>query len=267
MPDMMFFSTVLITGASAGLGEEFAHQLAERTDHLVLVARREDRMRALAGRLALERPSLQVTVIAADLTDGTERERLFDELRARGIQPDLLVNNAGMGDYGEFATAEWSRLEAMLRVNVEALTHLTHLLLPAMIASGAGAILNVSSLASTLPIPDFAAYAASKAYVTSFSEALRIELQDHGVQVMALCPGPVHTEFGSVAQRGAGRRDMPGREWFYVPKEQVVSEALAGLDRGAARVFPGWKTAAAAMVIAALPMVLLRAVLSTRPRR
>lgn len=267
MSETTFFSTVLITGASSGLGEEFTRQLAGRTDHLVLVARREERMRALAAQLASEHPALRVTVIGADLADGMERERLFLEMKTRGIQPDLLVNNAGMGDYGEFASAEWLRLEAMLRVNVEALTHLTHLVLPGMMAAGAGAILNVSSLASTLPIPDFAVYAASKAYVTSFSEALRIELQDHGIRVLALCPGPVHTEFGTVARRGAEGRGMPGREWFYVPKEQVVAEALAGLDRGDARMFPGWKTAAAAMVIAAVPMVLLRAVMSTRPRR
>jgi uncharacterized protein len=152
-------------------------------------------------------------------------------------------------------------------VNIEALTQLAHAVLPGMIRRGRGGIVNVSSLAGMLPIPDFAVYAATKAYVTSFSEALRFELRDHGVRVLAVCPGPVHTEFGRVAKRGSDSAGMPGRECFYVPKEQVVVEAIAALDRGAARVFPSWKIAAAALVVSALPMVLLRALLSTRPRR
>lgn len=267
MSDLPRYDTVLITGASAGLGEEFARQLASQAGHLVLTARRADRLDALAQRLEEEFPGLEVSVIVADLSKEADRARLSSELVAGGMVPDLLINNAGLGDYGEFASAEWPRLEAMLRVNIEALTHLTHAVLPAMIARGGGAILNVSSLASLLPIPDFAVYAATKAYVTSFSEALRIELSEHGIRVLALCPGPVHTEFGSLARRAEGERDMPGREWFYVPKEQVVAEGLAALERGSARVFPAWKTAVAAVVISALPMVLLRLAMSTRPRK
>lgn len=267
MSDLPRYDTVLITGASAGLGEEFAWQLAGQSAHLVLTARRVDRLHALAGRIGEQFPGIEISVIAADLSKDTGRAQLIDELAASGIIPDLLVNNAGLGDYGEFATAEWSRLEPMLRVNVEALTHLTHAVLPGMIARGGGAILNVSSLASLLPIPDFAVYAATKAYVTSFSEALRIELREHGIDVLALCPGPVHTEFGSIARRTDGGREMPGRECFYVPKEQVVAEGLAALAAGRARVFPAWKTALAAAAISALPMILLRLALSTRPRK
>jgi short-subunit dehydrogenase len=155
----------------------------------------------------------------------------------------------------------------MLRVNVEALTHLAHLLAPGMIRSGGGAIINVSSLASLLPIPDFAVYAATKAYVTSFSEALRIELREHGVDVLAVCPGPVHTEFGIIARRNENSPGMPSREWFYVAREQVVADSLAALDHKRARVYPGLKIAAAAMVLSALPMALLRVVMSRRPRR
>ena len=267
MPIMHEFDTVLITGASAGLGEEFAMQLAGRVNHLVLTARRENRLHEVAARLLRDNPGIKVTVIAADVSIDTERLRLIHELTARGVVPDLLVNNAGLGDYGEFASAEWPRLEAMLRVNVEALTHLAHGVLPGMIARGGGAILNVSSLASLMPIPDFAVYAATKAYVTSFSEALRIELREQGIAVLALCPGPVHTEFGAIARRAGGGKDMPGREFFYVPKEQVVAEGLAALERGAARGFPAWKTALAAAMISAVPMVLLRLALATRPRR
>ena len=177
------------------------------------------------------------------------------------------MNSAGLGDYGGFITAEWGALEAMLDLNVTALSHLSHLVLPQMKRRGAGGILNVSSLASTLPIPDFAVYAATKAYVSSFSEALRIELREHGIRVTSLCPGPVKTEFGEVARREGSSEGMPAHALFYVPKEQVVAEALRGLERGRARVFPGLKIAAAGLAIGALPLVLLRIVMGRRPRR
>jgi short-subunit dehydrogenase len=261
------FSTVLITGASSGLGEEYAHQLAGRTERLVLTARRTDLLEALANRILSAHPALRVTVMAADLAKTEDRISLIDKLEGGGLVPDLLINNAGLGDYGEFATAEWPKLEAMLRVNVEALTHLAHLLVPGMIRQGGGAILNVSSLASLLPIPDFAVYAATKAYVTSFSEALRIELLNHGVEVLAVCPGPVHTGFGLVARREEHLPGIPAREWFYVPKKQVVAESLTALHRGKARVYPGHRIAGAAAVLSAMPMALMRAVMSRRPRR
>jgi len=267
MPTSRRFSTVLITGASSGLGEEYALQLAGRTDRLVLTARRVDLLDALAARISVMHPALHVTVMAADLAKSDDRVGLLDRLAEQGLVPDLLVNNAGLGDYGEFATAEWPRLEAMLRVNVEALTHLAHLLLPGMIRQGGGVILNVSSLASLLPIPDFAVYAATKAYVTSFSEALRIELRDHGVEVLAVCPGPVHTEFGLVARREEHLPGVPGQEWFYVPREQVVAESLMAIDAKKARVYPGLKIALAAAVLTALPIALVRVVMSRRPRR
>jgi short-subunit dehydrogenase len=267
MMGMRRYNTVLITGASAGLGEEFAMQLAGRVGQLVLTARRGDRLHEVAARIRECEPGVKVSVIVADLSKGADRMLLLDELAAQGIVPDLLVNNAGLGDYGEFASAEWARLEAMLRVNVDALTHLAHAVLPGMIARGGGAILNVSSLASLMPIPDFAVYAATKAYVTSFSEALRIELRHHGISVLALCPGPVHTEFGLVARRPDRDRKIPGRKFFFVPKEQVVAEGLAALEQGRARLFPAWKTALAAAVLTAVPMVLLRLALSTRPRK
>ncbi len=267
MPETLRFNCALVTGASAGLGEEFAVQLAPRAGHLVLVARRVARMEQLARWVRAEFPATQVTVLAADLAASAERERLAAVLREHGLTPDLLVNNAGLGDYGEFATAEWPKLEAMLRVNVEALTHLAHLLVPGMIGSGGGAIINVSSLASLMPIPDFAVYAATKAYVSSFSEALRIELREHGIPVLAVCPGPVHTEFGSVARREEHLPGMPAREWFYVPARQVVAESLMALEKRRARVYPALKTAAAALVISALPLVLMRAIMARRPRR
>ena len=188
-------------------------------------------------------------------------------MSARGISTDLLINNAGLGDYGEFASADWGKLQDMLQVNIEALTHLTHLLVPGMIRGGGGGIINLSSLASTLPIPDFAVYAATKAYVSSFSEALRIELKEHRIEVLSVCPGPVKTEFGQVSRRSPDAPGMPANKAFYVPTRQVVAESLAALDRKAARVYPGWKIAAAACVISALPMVVLRFAMGFRPRR
>jgi short-subunit dehydrogenase len=172
-----------------------------------------------------------------------------------------------MGDYGIFADASWDKIETMMRVNMEGLTHLTHLFLPAMQLRKGGAIVNISSLASILPIPDFAVYAATKAYVSSFSEALRIELREHGISVLAVCPGPVHTEFGQVAARGESEAFDGMREWFYVSKEQVVAEAIHAMDTDKARVYPGWQIALAAAGISLLPLALLRLIMATRPRR
>jgi short-subunit dehydrogenase len=260
------YSCALVTGASAGIGAEFARQLAPRCETLVIVARRAERLVELAGELEKQHPGLRVMPLEADLTDPNARLQTVGHLLSKGLVPDLLVNNAGMGDYGEFVTSDWMKVEAMLRLNVEALTHLTHALLPSMIERKSGAILNVSSLASLVPIPDFAVYAATKAYVSSFSEALRIEVRDHGIRVMALCPGPVHTEFGEIAGRQPGT-DFGAREWFYVPQEQVVSEALCGLDCDRPRVYPGWKVAAAAVGISLLPLAIIRIVMATRPRK
>lgn len=259
------YQCALISGASAGLGEEFARQLAGRVDRLILVARRRERLEALAKELSSQ---TEVLVIQADLSQATQRERLPEEIAAKGWSVDLLINNAGLGDYGEFSSSDWKANESMLRVNVEALTHMTHLFLPQMIAQEAGAIMNVSSLASTLPIPDFAVYAATKAYVSSFSEALRIELNDHGIEVLAVCPGPVKTEFGKVAARENDDGKRPGgQQMFYVSKSEVVSKALSALEAKKARVFPGTLVAGAALVISMLPMPALRWILSSRPRR
>nr|WP_226894963.1 SDR family oxidoreductase [Luteolibacter marinus] len=263
---MTRYSCALVTGASAGIGAEFARQLAPRCEVLVLIARRSERLVELAGELERNNPGLRVMPMEADLTDPADRLQTVGHLLAKGLVPDLLVNNAGMGDYGEFVTSDWMKVESMLRLNVEALTHLTHALLPTMIERGKGSILNVSSLASTLPIPDFAVYAATKAYVSSFSEALRLEVHEHGLRVMALCPGPVHTEFGEVAGRNPDT-DFGAREWFYVPKEQVVREGLAGLEADKPRVFPGWQVAAAAIGISLLPLAVIRLVMSSRPRK
>src|SRR5688572_19692229 len=223
LPRMNFFhgSTVLITGASSGLGAEFARQLAPHAAALILVARRLDRLEALKDEL--DRPGLTIHCHAADLADEIQTEALLASLAASGERVSLLVNNAGLGDHGFFEDSDWSRVGAMLDVNIKALTRLTHAVLPDLVRRGRGAILNVSSIAGLLPLPKMAVYAASKAYVTSFSEALRAELRGTGVSVTALCPGPVETEFSSVANRPKTGESMPAPEVFKVTAEKVVA--------------------------------------------
>jgi short-subunit dehydrogenase len=262
------YTCALITGASAGLGEEFVKQLLERVDQFVLVARRLDRLERTAEEIAKLHPDTKVMVLAVDVSNPEERVSLGKKVKDAGLVPDLLINNAGLGDYGEFVTAEWSALDQMLRVNIDALTHLTHLFAPMMAKQKRGWVLNVSSLASTLAIPDFGVYAATKAYVSSFSEALRIELKDSGVEVMSLCPGPVKTEFGEVARReGASTGMPPARKFFYVSKQRVVAEALSGLEKSRARVFPGMQVAIAGWIIGSLPLFVMRLIMRSRPRR
>lgn len=261
------FHCALITGASAGLGEEFARQLAPHCGRMVLVARRKDRLLDLEERLQEVNPELEVGSLQVDLAMSGERSDMVRRLEGTDWMPDLLVNNAGLGDYGEFASADWGKLDRMIRVNVTALTHMTHAFLPAMLVQGRGAIVNVSSLAADLPIPDFGVYAASKAYVTSFSEALRVEVREKGVSVLAVCPGPVRTEFGAVAQRGEDGAEHGIRDWFYEERETVVAQSLMALELDRARVYPGWKIALAAAGISMLPMVLIRLLMSQRPRQ
>jgi short-subunit dehydrogenase len=259
------YRCALVTGASSGLGLAYAEQLAPQVEMLILVSRRESVLVEIAKRLVGEHPHLSVKTFASDLADAASRTVFLENLRQEGVAPDLLVNNAGMGDYGEFRTSDWGKIEEMIRLNMESLTHLSHALLPGLIRKE-GAILNVSSLASVLPIPDFAVYAATKAYVTSFSEGLRLELREEGVKVLAVCPGPVKTGFGARARRSSTSK-LPLQEAFYEAPETVVSQSLNALISGRARVYPGIKVAAAAALIGILPMVAVRAMMSFRPRK
>jgi short-subunit dehydrogenase len=257
---------VMVTGASSGLGEAFARALAPRVRRLVLVARREDRLVQLRAELVAAHANLEeVRVCRADLADPADREQLA---RRECGEIDLLVNNAGLGDYGDFAGSEWGRVQAMLEVNMMALTRLAHAVVPGMRRRRRGGVIHVSSLAGELFMPDFAVYAATKAYVTRFSEALRLEVREHGVKVVAVCPGPVATEFGSVARRGGRERsELPLYRFLYVRPERVVAEALAAFDDGRARVFPGWPVRLVAAGIGVLPGWAERLLLGRRPRR
>ncbi|HJT80668.1 MAG TPA: SDR family NAD(P)-dependent oxidoreductase, partial [Chthoniobacterales bacterium] len=192
-----------------------------------------------------------------DLSDLAQLRSLTEWLSTGAIEVDLLVNNAGLGDLGPFAAAEYQRLEQMAMVNMNALTILTRAVLPSMIAKGSGAILNVSSCASFLPIANFAVYAATKAYVTSFSEGLRAELRGTGIGVTALCPGPVHTEFTDVAYRPESVRD-PSPEFSHVSAERVAKAGLEGVEQDKPVVIPGMAMKIAMFFARITPMPLLR---------
>jgi short-subunit dehydrogenase len=251
-------SSALITGASAGLGREFARQLADRASSLVLVARRRERLEELRDELTKANPNLTVHIRETDLSDDRAVIELFDSLEREKIAVDLLINNAGLGDLGLFATIELQRVKEMLAVNVTALTLLTRLLLPGMIARKRGAILNVSSIAGFLPIAGFAVYAATKAYVTSFSEAMRAELRGTGVTVTALCPGPVHTEFTEVAYRSVAAREKSSPEFTHVSVEAVVQASLEALERDKPLVIPGFLMKIAMLLVRLTPSPVLR---------
>ena len=247
----------LITGASAGIGREFARQLASRAGSVVLVARRRERLEQLRNELTKANPSLNVHVYDVDLADKTQVDALIESLAHDKIDIDLVINNAGLGDSGPFATSDPTRIDQIIQVNMSALTLLTRKLLPTMIARKRGAILNVSSSAGFLPIPGFAVYAATKAYVTNFSEALRAELRDTGVSVSTLCPGPVHTEFGEVAKRPGGQPEA-GPEFAYVPVEQVARDGLAAVEAARPLVIPGFAMKLGMFLVRMMPMSILR---------
>ncbi len=247
----------LITGASAGIGREFARQLASRARSLVLIARREERLNELRNELRDRNAQLTVHVRVVDLCEKSQIDELIRWLAREKIEIDFLINNAGLGDVGPFATSPPQRNDEMLQVNVVALTHLTRRLLPQMISQKRGAILNVSSSAGFLPIPEFNVYAATKAYVTSFSESLRAELRDTGVTVTALCPGPVHTEFGDVAKRPGGEPER-GPEFVYVSVEKTVRDALAAVEADKPIVIPGLAMKLGMFLVRITPMPILR---------
>lgn len=217
-------TTALITGASSGLGEEFARQLAARGADVVLVARRADRLRDLASRLEAEH-RITATALSIDLTATDAPSQIRRELESRGIRLSTLVNNAGFGMKGAFADADPARVAEMVQVNVAALVNLTREFLPDLVAAGNGALVSIASTGAYQPCPNMAVYGATKAFVLSFTEALAYETKGSGLSVLAVSPGATRTEFFDVVgtpDAAVGRFETP---------EKVVSRALSELDR------------------------------------
>jgi uncharacterized protein len=220
--------TALITGASSGIGEEFAKQLAGRGYDLILVARRKDRLEQLAEQL-----STTAHVIDCDL--GSEAAKLPDKVAKLGVDVDLLVNNAGFGLRGHFTDLSPEREAEMVRVNCEAVVILTHAFVPPMIERGRGGVITVASTAGMQPLPYETTYAASKAFAISFMEALSMELGNTGVKTLVVNPGPVKTEWQAVAGYDENTRLMPGM----ITVQQCVTDSLHAYDRGRRSVIPG----------------------------
>lgn len=226
--------TALITGASSGLGAEFARQLARERLDLMLVARRGPRLDEV--RAEVEQASgVRCRVVAADLSRPEAAEELFRETEREGLEVDWLVNNAGFGTHGRFVELPLEREREEIVLNVYSLVALTRLYAPAMVRRRRGTIVNLGSVGSFVPTPYMATYSATKAFVLSFSEALATELAGDGVRVLALCPGATRTEFQQVA---GVTESVP--EMSYMTAEEVVRQAIAAAKSGRRSLVPGW---------------------------
>ncbi|MEP7118855.1 MAG: SDR family oxidoreductase [Acidobacteriota bacterium] len=245
--------TALVTGASAGLGQAFAELLAERGYALVITARRVDRLEALAATLRATH-GVTVQVLPADLADPAAPAALCAALSARGLAIDVLVNNAGYGVPGAYARTDWPTQAAAIQVLVTAVAELTHRLLPGMIERRWGRVANIASLAALVPAaPGHTLYAASKAFLVKFSEALAGEVRSAGVHVCAVCPGFTYTEFHDVIGTRARVQEMPG--WMWMPARPVVEQGYAAMMAGAPQVVTGRANRAVAFGARHLPAV------------
>lgn len=249
----------LVTGATAGLGAEFARQLAGRGDDLVLVARDKDRLDST--RITLEESHhVKVEVLSADLSTVDGCEQVADRLVSTAAPIETLVNNAGIGTYRPFGVAELDIEQRMLDLNVRAVLHLTHAAVRAMTGRGSGQIINVSSVAGFVPRSGNATYSASKAWVTMFSEALALQLASSGVHVTAVCPGFTHTEFHERAD--ADMSKVP--DWMWLDAADVVGQGLADAAKGKPVSVPSAKYKALTGAARYTPRPLLRAVMKRR---
>jgi uncharacterized protein len=241
LPPPSLDDTVLVTGASAGIGTELARQLATRNHNVVLVARRAEQLRELAEELRLTH-GIHADVETCDLTDADRRRELVERLRGGRRAVVGVCNNAGFGTVATLLDSDLEREQQVVRLNVEALHHLTGAFLGPMVERGAGAILNVASTAAFQPLPGFATYAASKAFVQSFSEAVHAELGGTGVSVTCLCPGFTHTEFGENAGAGEAESAMP--EFLFMDAPEVARVGIDAMVAGRRTAIPGLKNRA-----------------------
>jgi short-subunit dehydrogenase len=236
LPEPADASTALITGASAGIGEATARELAARGHGVTLVARREDRLRTLAAELS-DRFDIRAEAIGADLGSATARADLVRRIDELGLQVEVLVNNAGFGGGEDFADTDRELLTSMVELNCVALLDLQSAYLPQMVERGRGAVINIASTAAFQPLPGSATYAATKAFVLSLSEAVHEELKGTGVTLTAVCPGPVKTEFMDVAGLSGAEAQLPGM--FWLSAESVAKSAVEAADDGKRAIVPG----------------------------
>jgi uncharacterized protein len=227
-------TAAVVTGASSGIGAEFARQLAARGHGVFLVARREDRLRELASEIERDH-GVRAEIAAVDLGDAADRHKLPGLIARRELDVAVLVNNAGFTTVGDVHLNPDRQL-GMVRVNVEALVDLTTQWLPGMVERGAGAVINVASVAGFMPIPAQAVYAATKAFVRSFSEAVSAEVRGTGVTVTVLCPGPVATEF---VEAGGFKNQSPGPSFVFSSAHAVARAGIEGAEKGKRVVVPG----------------------------
>lgn len=251
------YGTVLVTGASAGIGHELALEFSACAETLVLVARRLDRLEKLRAELLERHPGLKVVALAADLSEEHDIETLLDRVAKQAGPVDVLVNNAGLGDSVLFDRADWARTRQILRTNILALAQLSWALVPGMVKRGRGGVLNIGSGAGLAVMPNAVAYVGSKHFVAGFSEALRADLSGTGVTVTQVCPGPVDSEFDQVAGSIGGMAGAPP-QFFRISAAQCAREALAGFERGDALVFPGRAYRFAMRALPFIPMWLRR---------
>lgn len=222
-------STALITGASAGLGAEFARQLAARGDRLILVARRRERLEALGAELEAAH-GIEVHVLTADLAESSSPQRLFDEVGALGLQVDVLVNNAGTAGPDLLKERDWERQAAFFQLMMGSVAHLCHLFIPPMQERGHGRVINVASFAGRISRKAGANYGPAKAWMIALSEELALIGREHGVHVTALCPGFVHTEFHAAGGMEHVKQKLPG--WLWYEADVVVREGLDAVEAG-----------------------------------
>lgn len=239
----------LITGASSGIGLECAKILASKGVHLVLVARSREKMEALAQEL-ISQHKIKVHVFACDLSLTGAAEKVFKYCKDQSIVVDYLINNAGFGTFGMFKDSNWEKNEDMIQVNILALTQLTHLFLPEMLQRKSGKIMNVASTAAFQPGPTMAIYYATKAYVLHFTEAIANEIENSGVSITALCPGPTESEFQAVADLQESKM-VKGRK--LVSSAEVASFGIEAMMKGKTVVIQGFVNAVFANLVRFLP--------------
>jgi uncharacterized protein len=249
-----------VTGASSGIGAEIARAMARRGYGLVLVARRADRLRSLADELVTGR-DIRVEIVPADLSDDEERAELVRSVGRAGLRVDVLVNNAGASTWGPVHAADRTRELALVRTDVEAVVDLCTMVVPQMVARRRGAVLTTASTAAFQPLPWQASYGAAKAFVLSYSYALRAEVRAYGIPVTALCPGPVATGFAAAA--GTTERALAGRlpRAMWLAAHEVARAGIEGLERDRPVVVPGLLNRLASLAASATPASLTAAIL------